>query len=92
MRKNAQNHKRQAWVITALALGVAATAVSFTLAAFTLAFHTSDEDNNGKVGILSYFHCGDGSENNPFVITRPRHFYNLSMMQLSRQLPFLDID
>jgi len=81
MRKNAQNHKRQAWVITALALGVAATAVSFTLAAFTLAFHTSDEDNNGKVGILSYFHCGDGSENNPFVITRPRHFYNLSMLQ-----------
>ena len=31
-----------------------------------------------KASILtSYFHTGDGSEGNPFVITRPIHFYNM---------------
>ena len=31
-----------------------------------------------KASILtSYFHTGDGSEENPFVITRPLHFYNM---------------
>lgn len=28
----------------------------------------------------AYFHCGDGSENNPYVITRPVHLYNLTML------------
>ena len=27
--------------------------------------------------LTSYFHIGDGSEENPFVITRPLHFYNM---------------
>ena len=27
--------------------------------------------------LTSYFHTGDGSEENPFVITRPLHFYNM---------------
>ncbi len=27
--------------------------------------------------LTQYFHCGTGAEDNPFVITRPVHFYNL---------------
>ena len=35
-----------------------------------------DLDVNGSV-VVDYFHCGSGSEQDPFVITRPIHFYHL---------------
>ena len=28
----------------------------------------------------SYFHCGTGTEEDPYVITRPVHLYNLTML------------
>ncbi len=31
--------------------------------------------------ITQYFHCGDGSKDNPFVITRPVHYYNMVYLQ-----------
>ena len=43
----------------------------------------SNEIDINKVGgsvITQYFHCGTGSEDDPFVITRPIHYYNLVML------------
>jgi len=68
-------------VIGLLALSFATTAITYTLAAFTISFRTHTNDNTGKVGILTYFDSGDGSPSTPFIITRPRHFYNLSLLQ-----------
>ena len=36
---------------------------------------------DGNIGLRSYFHCGNGDIDNPFVITRPNHFYNLARLQ-----------
>ena len=30
--------------------------------------------------VASYFHCGNGTQDNPYVITRPKHLYNLTML------------
>jgi hypothetical protein len=62
-------------------LGLSGLTAATTLAAFALTWQTKEKPNNGTVGILSYFHCGSGKEDDPFVITRPRHFYNLSLLQ-----------
>ena len=48
------------------------------------AFIKTMEDKNGAfgtIGLRSYFHCGTGSEDDPYVITRPRHLFNLSRLQ-----------
>ncbi|MBQ0109019.1 MAG: hypothetical protein KBS44_01915, partial [Clostridiales bacterium] len=34
------------------------------------------DDMQGSI-ITQYFHCGTGTEDDPFVITRPIHYYNL---------------
>ena len=52
----------------------------FTLAAF-IKFQESKELTYGTIGLRSYFHCGSGTEEDPFVITRPNHLYNLSRLQ-----------
>lgn len=36
-------------------------------------------DMEGNI-LTSYFQCGDGSEEKPYVITRPVHLYNLTML------------
>lgn len=36
----------------------------------------------GEIGLRSYFDSGTGSATDPFVITRPMHFYNLSRLQV----------
>gem|GEM_PF-1265844 len=61
---------------TALAL---TTAFSVTFALY----QTSDSHNGsyGEVSLRSYYDSGDGTKGNPFVITRPRHFYNFSRLQ-----------
>lgn len=41
----------------------------------------SPENINGVVGLRSYFYQGDGSQNNPYEIVFPSHFYNLSRLQ-----------
>src|SRR5574344_352876 len=35
----------------------------------------------GQVGLRSYFQEGTGTSDNPFVISRPVHFYNLTRLQ-----------
>ena len=46
-------------------------------------FFTTTADitiNAGGEVVASYFHCGDGSQNNPYVITTPEHLYNMTML------------
>ncbi len=52
----------------------------FCLAAY-LKYVENQDGAFGTVGLRSYFHCGTGSEEDPYVITRPRHLYNLSHLQ-----------
>ena len=39
------------------------------------------EPTGGEVALRSYFQKGSGTEADPFVISRPIHFYNLSRLQ-----------
>ena len=42
---------------------------------------TDKEAINGEVGLRGYFYAGDGSEQRPFEIVSPLHFYNLTRLQ-----------
>ncbi len=65
--------------------------LSFTILGFftstfvcVAAFIKTMDDKNGAFGTIgprSYFHCGTGKEDDPYVITRPRHLFNLSRLQ-----------
>ena len=53
--------------------------IPFTMALFK---HEAESDGvYGKVSLRSYFDSGTGTANDPYVITRPRHLYNLSRLQ-----------
>ena len=67
-------------MIGTMASGIAAVYSVFTF--FLLTNKVSDDgDGRGNVGLRSYFHTGVGTQARPFVITRPRHFYNLARLQ-----------
>lgn len=68
--------KKNKW-LALIALVVLAAAV-FSVTFAWLAGSNVIKSTVDKASILtSYFHTGDGSEENPFVITRPLHFYNM---------------
>ena len=57
-------------------LSVVAMALCFGA---SLSLYNKDVNGNGtygEVSLRSYYECGSGTENDPFVITRPRHLYN----------------
>lgn len=67
-------------MIGTMASGIAAVYSVFTF--FILTNKVADDgDGRGNVGLRSYFHTGTGTAAHPFVITRPRHFYNLARLQ-----------
>ncbi|MCR5349249.1 MAG: hypothetical protein K6E59_06575 [Bacilli bacterium] len=41
----------------------------------------SSGGSSGKIALRSYFETGTGTDLDPYVITRPRHLYNLSRLQ-----------
>ena len=59
-------------------IGLSLASLSLTFA--WLASATTDLDINGTKGgiITQYFDSGSGSENDPYIITRPVHLYNLT--------------
>lgn len=73
------------WKKIALIFSLAATSVgSVFAAAATIALYTRSAESNGSYGeisLRSYFHSGNGTSKKPYVITRPRHLYNLSRLQ-----------
>ena len=46
-----------------------------------LSSKTDKESLNGEIGLRGYFYAGDGSEQKPFEIVTPTHFYNLTRLQ-----------
>lgn len=79
MRKSATGKK--SLFVGSMFAATLASVFGVSFAAFVATLHIDTADNTGRVGILSYFHCGRGTPSEPFVITRPRHFYNLSKLQ-----------
>lgn len=66
--------------------GLFSTLVGFCFSTFfcVAAYIKYVEDDSGAfgtIGLRSYFHCGTGTEEDPFVITRPQHLFNLSRLQ-----------
>lgn len=54
--------------------------LSFTITFGWLTFQNAVPLNlNGSV-LTNYFYCGTGAENDPYVITKPVHLYNLTML------------
>ena len=50
----------------------------------SIALYSKSVDGNGTYGeisLRSYYESGSGTEEDPFIITRPRHLYNLSRLQ-----------
>ena len=63
-------------VITVLVFCVA---ISAAIALFSN--YAISKGSYGQVALRSYFEKGSGAADDPFVITRPRHLYNLSVLQ-----------
>ena len=63
-------------------LSIATSMMVFTGITFAWLYNISadiDMDASGEI-ITSYFHCGSGTEDDPYVITRPVHLYNLTRL------------
>ncbi len=63
-----------------LSVTAMASAFALTLSAFVKVTR-ANEGFYASVGLRSYFHCGTGTKEDPFVITRPRHLDNRSRLQ-----------
>ncbi len=58
--------------------------VSSVVISATLALYVKDASSGGSYGeiaLRSYYERGSGSQEDPFVITRPRHMYNFARLQ-----------
>ena len=63
-------------------LALAGSAVALTLSWFMKPGGTTDKETlDGEIGLRGYFYAGNGTEENPFEIVSPIHFYNLTRLQ-----------
>ena len=67
-------------------IGLIFTIFGFSFSTFfcVAAYIKYTEDKSGAfgtIGLRSYFHCGTGTQEDPYVITRPKHLFNLSRLQ-----------
>lgn len=71
-----------AGTVVALSLGAIAT-TALTVSWFLGPNISTEDDNylNGQIGLREYFFSGDGSEEKPYEIVSPVHFYNLTRLQ-----------
>ena len=65
--------------ITALLVSTIALSVGITISLYDKS--VKGNGTYGEVTLRSYYESGSGTENDPFIITRPRHLYNLSRLQ-----------
>lgn len=68
--------KKNKWLALIALVVLAAAVFSVTFAWLAGSNIIKSTVDKGSI-LTSYFHTGDGSEENPFVITRPLHFYNM---------------
>ena len=66
-------------VMCSLAISITSITVAWFLGASVKTEDTELLD--GDIGLRNYFFAGDGSEENPFEIVSPVHFYNLTRLQ-----------
>lgn len=57
-------------------IGMLVSGLAASVAWFLAGDNTFKTDVNGSV-VEEYFHCGNGTHDYPFVITRPMHYYHL---------------
>jgi hypothetical protein len=68
--------------LSALSLaGLIAAQVFMVFEATQTIWKSDSEDIKGQVGLRKYFDSGTGTSEDPYVITRPIHFYNLCRLQ-----------
>ncbi|MCR5491933.1 MAG: hypothetical protein K6F32_07395 [Bacilli bacterium] len=65
--------------ISACCLSVTALAVGVSMAFYVK--NAKGDGSYGEIGLRSYFESGLGTSGQPYIITRPRHLYNLSRLQ-----------
>ena len=64
-------------IIGSMVLSMASIAISF--AWFRPLYEIKEENISGSV-LKKYFHDGTGTQDDPFIITRPKHYENLVML------------
>ncbi len=74
--------------ITSLLIGlIAMSSIAISIMSFSLAWfkglgsEIDEEIVDGQIALRGYFFSGNGSEENPYEIVNPVHFYNLSRLQ-----------
>ena len=80
--------KEKAKIISGIAvIGVLSTGLAASIAWFAPGANSFAANIKGNV-VEEYFHCGRGTSSDPFVITRPIHYYHLTeFFQRKTQLP-----
>ena len=66
---------------TLITIMVATIIVCFSMTIALFDSYVKGNGTYGEVSLRSYYEHGSGTEEDPFVITRPRHLYNLSRLQ-----------
>ena len=72
------------WTVGLLTMtALVAVTIGFSAYVTAAAYNKSKnlEPTGGEVSLRSYFQKGSGTSEDPFVISRPIHFYNLSRLQ-----------
>ena len=69
--------KRKFAIILSSLIVIASCVTTSTYAWFAMNNKIDVADTQMNL-VTSYFHCGSGTEDDPYVITRPIHLYNLS--------------
>ena len=77
--------KKNKW-LTAVYVGIISVLVSTVALSLGMTFalyekYVKGNGTYGEVSLRSYYERGSGTIDDPFVITRPRHLYNLSRLQ-----------
>ena len=63
------------------ALGISTFTIGSTLGWFKGGNNNAEKVINGQVGLRGYFFTGDGTQEHPYEIVSPVHFYNLTRLQ-----------
>ncbi len=63
------------------ALGISTFTIGSTLGWFRGGNNNAEKVINGQVGLRGYFFTGDGTQEHPYEIVSPVHFYNLTRLQ-----------
>ncbi len=84
--------KRRKIALSILTLGLLGSGVIASIAWFQKGTNSFGADISGSI-VEDYFHCGSGTVDDPFVITRPVHYYHLTeFFQRKTVLPTTDGD